>query len=679
MLDEKYIFSNPQWGGCGGGHFPPEKPRYTMTEEVENTAREMRNTIDRLLRFEERLKMEIDSLMSKLTSDNVLFKNTFADSHRTFLEAVKNEVNTFEANVDASITLFKNDIETNYSQLSEDVYKTVNDKYIEFVNKLNTYKTELNDTYDALQKHVDTLVAQSESNMNTLYANFTATINRKISDMQKTISDAVYYMKANIVETVVAEVMRMKDSGELEDAIADSLKIHTVEYYGAVGDGLADDTEAIQRAINTTAELKIPLYFKNTYLVKPLTLPSNARLELGNAVLKLDETDGNIFTGANVEKITINGGTIDCQKSINHSTNLSGGGIYISHGNNIKIDTKMINCAREGFYITDSNKVDIKLDYSEGGFNGSSYYGYGGTLLQCTDCKVHDSKFYDIDGYGIHIQKCAHISVRNNRFDNIVHGTNGIGITITNSDNVIVAENDITGCEGRGVECNHSRKVKFIANFIDNCGSGYTFGDNGTSLYNEDIEISTDTQTRIANYSYSVNFVKGMRVSNSKSNKCLTTTFNINSEDIEFNNVKFECNHSAIIFYPRFTLNNVTFTDWHFVHSSPTKLSLRMEPVILAIGETKTITIPCGDSYEGVNTIIGGFSNPVNYSQRKMITSPCLLSAGLILFKDTESGGGEIYHKGYDIPVRFERVDSSRQILIGNSSTVDLKATIEIV
>jgi hypothetical protein len=44
-IDEKHFMPCEPHAGS----FPSEKPRYTVTEEVEHTAREMKNTIDRLL------------------------------------------------------------------------------------------------------------------------------------------------------------------------------------------------------------------------------------------------------------------------------------------------------------------------------------------------------------------------------------------------------------------------------------------------------------------------------------------------------------------------------------------------------------------------------------------------------------------------------------------------------
>ena len=97
----------------GPGHVP-HKPRYTMTEEVEHTARLMRETIERLLKFEERAKAELGDLSRQLTSDNVIFKNAMHESWTTFLMEVKNEINVFEGNIEADIRLFKTEIETDY-------------------------------------------------------------------------------------------------------------------------------------------------------------------------------------------------------------------------------------------------------------------------------------------------------------------------------------------------------------------------------------------------------------------------------------------------------------------------------------------------------------------------------------------------------------------------------------
>ena len=129
-FDEKYLYPmgaprHPH-DGCGhppphegDGCFPPDRPAFTLTEDMKHTIAQMNETIRHLVAFEKRIQSKYEETMKVLTSDNVLFKNTFANAHTLFVQEVKNEVNEFEGNIDASFEVFKTAIETDYKALLE--------------------------------------------------------------------------------------------------------------------------------------------------------------------------------------------------------------------------------------------------------------------------------------------------------------------------------------------------------------------------------------------------------------------------------------------------------------------------------------------------------------------------------------------------------------------------------
>jgi polygalacturonase len=102
-----------------------------------------------------------------------------------------------------------------------------------------------------------------------------------------------------------------------------------VRSYGAVGDGVANDTIAIQRAIDTCAKVSMPVVVPaGTYLIAPLFLRTNTTLDLEagsllqvtsdmKMVVAAASQNGNvaptaIINGVNVKNVTITGtGTID--------------------------------------------------------------------------------------------------------------------------------------------------------------------------------------------------------------------------------------------------------------------------------------------------------------------------------------------------------------------------------
>lgn len=323
------------------GTFPPEKPRYTMTEEVEHTAREMRNTIERLLKFEKRVESKFEDLMKHLTSDNVLFKNTFAEAYNTFLMEVKNEVNTFEGNMSSSMSLFKSMLQSDYATLSEDCRTQITEAYNNFKTDLNAYKEELNATYDNFRDAIESRLSQYNSNYVESFNTFASQINAKLSNMEKSfnqkysdfvnqvntfkntfvsewtnytdsiasrldgqdsmINDAVLYMKTNIIGAVDSIVAEMRNNGDFAELIESQVfsdfnhRLHkiestarnTPEYYGAVGDGVTNDTVAIQLAIDACNASDTLILSNKTYCIDaPLTINKKLNIEGNNCTIK---------------------------------------------------------------------------------------------------------------------------------------------------------------------------------------------------------------------------------------------------------------------------------------------------------------------------------------------------------------------------------------------------------
>lgn len=240
-------------------HHEPEHhcpPRYTMTEEVEHTARLMRETIDRLLKFEERAKAEIAKLSKQVMSDNVIFKNTMYEAYNGFLMEVKNEINIFEGNIEADIKLFKQEIETNYANLAE----TVNTRIVEFESKYEKEMTELNTSiqnqYNAFieavneridlnnenmsqafaeyQRQLTTEMNTFQQNMTANYESFTESIGNSFHEFRQNweetmtqrfaaqdgkISDAEAYMKTNLGATVTTLIGDMHANGDFTEII----------------------------------------------------------------------------------------------------------------------------------------------------------------------------------------------------------------------------------------------------------------------------------------------------------------------------------------------------------------------------------------------------------------------------------------------------------------------------
>lgn len=197
--DKKFFGGDP----CGHpGHFPHEKPRYTMTEEVEHTAAAMRETIDRLLRFEERCKADFDGLMKNVTSDNVIFKTTMREAWATFIQEVKNEINVFEGNVDATVSLFQKDTESNYAKLSEDVHAQIAANLADFNAKVTEFETAYVQAFDAFKDAINTRIENYNDNHSQAFADYQVNVGIRLDGFEAEIREAFDAFQTALNETV---------------------------------------------------------------------------------------------------------------------------------------------------------------------------------------------------------------------------------------------------------------------------------------------------------------------------------------------------------------------------------------------------------------------------------------------------------------------------------------------
>lgn len=410
-LDEKFLHNSDK------GTFPAEKPRYTMTENIEYTVREMKTTIDRLLKFENRVKKEIADLSSQVSSDNVIFKDTLYNAWQIFQQELKNEVNLFESNVDATTKLFQSDIENNYSNLSEDVNKQITDLETNYIQLLTELESRLSENYttfaDSVSKRIDannttytqafndyksaltTEVNTYQLNVDTIVDSFTKSINNTVNTFKQTweqiitdrlrvqddrISDNELYMKTNLSSTIQELIAGMHSSGEFSEIIqgevfndlTDKIYSGNVKHFGAKGDGVTDDTLTIQECINKYDKIYIP---DGEYIVSAndeeygvaLLIPSNKVIEMSpNATIKMKANDKErycIFQLQNEsENIIISGGNIVGERNEHTGTSGEWGmGIDIRANKNVIIkNIKISNCWGDGIMIA-NNINDLSI------------------------------------------------------------------------------------------------------------------------------------------------------------------------------------------------------------------------------------------------------------------------------------------------------------------------------
>lgn len=147
------------------------------------------------------------------------------------------------------------------------------------------------------------------------------------------------------------------------DAVA-ALRV-TPQMFGAIGDGVADDTAAIQNAINASTNVYIP---SGTYKVSfntavedgsnpAIVVPSNREIRIApDAVITCDGVAlerYSFFRLADVENVTIEGGTIIGERTTHTGdTGEWGMGISLAYARNIKIRNITIkDCWGDGICI----------------------------------------------------------------------------------------------------------------------------------------------------------------------------------------------------------------------------------------------------------------------------------------------------------------------------------------
>ena len=285
----------------------------------------------------------------------------------------------------------------------------------------------------------------------------------------------------------------------------------SVKDFGAVGDGVTDDTTAIQNAVNAASEVRFTP--GKTYIVSPQTLSSlgggvgicinvssNRRLVIYGATIKQkDGTGGSgavIGNTAAVQNVLIEGGTVDGNRA---NTSNTMGGIVFYNATNCEIRKVLVKGSRQigagfrstttGFgknavrdcIIEDSGYIGIQcnrqdlgveisgniVDFSVDnaidveGNNTSGDPGFGSRIVitnnRCSNFTT-----------GIFLESIGNAIVSNNYLDNF--NVHGIILNRINSGalNVIVANNQITNGAGRSgvLVNNNSGNVIIDGNFF---------------------------------------------------------------------------------------------------------------------------------------------------------------------------------------------------------------------
>jgi parallel beta-helix repeat protein len=262
----------------------------------------------------------------------------------------------------------------------------------------------------------------------------------------------------------------------------------SVKTYGALGDGITNDTFAIQKALSQNENVFIP---EGTYMIDPtksLVLQSNQTLVLSPsailAAIPCDYSFTSVIKIAKVKNVTVTGGHI-IGEGASHSGAIGewghgifiadgasdvtvkdivtsdcwGDGVYIGCGQNIVKNVTLENVIsygnrRQGLSITNAEDVLINNCIFSDSYNKRP----GIDLEPCDNCTVKDitinnTKCINNSGCGIQLMGCneavSDITISDSYFNN--NGKDGM--YIENSQNVKVSNSEFSE-NGFGIEIN---------------------------------------------------------------------------------------------------------------------------------------------------------------------------------------------------------------------------------
>lgn len=458
---------------------------------------------------------------------------------------------------------------------------------------------------------------------------------------------------------------------------------------GAVGDGITDDTEALQSAINLSSSLGIELILESNrvYYTKSLVPKPNLVLNLNGSTLKLkNKTDAPlIFDNRGNTKLqsnlTIRNGIIDGNMAYNDLGNTSGGGIWLASWENVRIENiKFVHCFRNmiNFYWMKDVQITNITGINCGKKNNGNFFSYGADFNFCENVMVNNFTVKDTYGFGIHFRDCKRYRAEKLGYFNLTH-PESIGVTITEGSDGFINDVNINKVGWCGIEINATKQLTISNAVIDSCGRpAIVFGDNDTKLTSDAVTLENiRVENSLNSNSLSVNYAKNITLKNCQFDKHLTTLARFPSENIRFQNCDFKIDASNLyFFYTRFKYINVTWNNVKAIRHSETE-NVYTSASIISIPQDGVYAVPINlfESEKGPMSAqlftLSFFTtayNQVSSQQRPFILGGNTIVLGVETALDGTSARRVVYSLD----------NKNRKVLLTNSSKVPLKISWEI-
>ena len=382
-------------------------------------------------------------------NDNDISRHVEADARLDALEAK-------DAAHDKELTNIKNTIADNKAAAELGDYE-INSRMTFLEEELNEGIEEVHNVAETVDGKIATAEANMTAQVNTAKSEMTAQVNQGKADM----------------EAMVAEVEGELDSinSQLEHNVNElnalkNIKIN-VKDFGAKGDGITDDTYAIQEAIN---------FCYNTKKSSTVIIPSGTF----------------IFTSITIkEGITLegNGGTLKLKDNVCIDDSV---GYFLIHNSAGKLSTP----------FEPYNNITLRNLIIDGNKENNKYYKVADCITVAGDnitvdgCAVINPPDSGIMFTNVTNSKCA-----NNRIDKArdlgIYVNDGDGTTFKNN---IISNNIISNCHYGGIGLKRSCKHAIISNnIISYCGNGITLEHASTETSNDFSHNLTITNNRLYN------------------------------------------------------------------------------------------------------------------------------------------------------------------------------------